>query len=278
MLRLSLSSRGYTLVELLVVSAVIAVMAGALLPVLGSARVASMGASDLENMGNLSFGALIYSEDADKLFVCAGAPALDMSWSPARDPKVDAAGRPWKGWGMRLAPYARSYDAFRSAFFPQSARFAGDCAHANGMRMTNNYALNWMLASDGTYGDGTNRFDRYAWSPDGARRFKTPFNMEEVPLPGNTVALTVSSAISPMGSELGCLGVTVQASDFTNELGRSGGRGDGANLGFADGHANYFGDERLVGSARSASRARIYHLPERKIWMEPTMPNSSLGF
>jgi len=269
------AQRGYTTAELFVVLGIVGLLAASLFPVGAAAAASQRRSADLTNIGQLARSASIYTIDADGSFMTVGAPAIDFSWSPSKDPNIDAEGRPWRGWGLRLAPYAKSYDSFRSPLFPKSTSFSGACAHASGAPMTNNYAYNWMLGSDGTYGNPNDRSDTYAWSPDGSRRFSRPATVDSTHSPANTVEFMLSGVLSAEGSELQCLGTTVQASDFTNELGRAALSEDGANMAFADAHARFVGDTRL---SPTTSKRKLYHLPERNVWLEPTMPDSSMGF
>jgi len=265
-----LNCQGYTTLEVFVVFGVVSVLAAMLFPLGAAAKASSQRSDDLANIGQLARAASIYAVDADDTFMAVGAPALEMTWSPVKNPNQDAAGHRWQGWGLRLAPYAKSYDSFRSALYPKTMAFTGACAHASGAAMTNNYAYNWMLGSDGSY-----KADGYIWSPDRSRHFDHPASVASVAVPANTAEFMLSGVLSPEGSDLECLGTTVQASDFTNELGRSALSEDGSNIAFTDAHARFIADTRL---SPTTQQRKLYHLPDRSIWLEPTMPNSAMGY
>ncbi|AIE87377.1 hypothetical protein OP10G_4009 [Fimbriimonas ginsengisoli Gsoil 348] len=261
------------------VMAIVAVLAAVLFPVFGQGRDAAKSADDLTNLKQLSQGASIYLLDADGVFAPVGSPASDLSWSPARDASVDASGNAWNGWGLRLAPYVKSYDVFRSPYFSKKGSYTGACAHATGMDLTNNYAMNWMLGSDGSFGSGSDKNDSFAWSPDGTHRFSRPMNNVEVMSPANTIAFMLSSTVAPSAQSWGCLYSTLQASDFDNQLQQYTLYNQGANLAFADGHASFFADERMNPASKGNPRAwTIFHFKSRGVWMEPTMPESSMGY
>lgn len=263
--------QGYTTVELLVVFGTVSVLAAMLFPLGAAVKAASQRSGDLTNIGQLARVASIYATDANDTFMAVGAPSLEMTWSPAKNPIQDAAGNRWQGWGLRLAPYAKSFDSFRSSLYPKTMAFAGACAHASGAPMTNNYAYNWMLGSDGSYKANAT----YVWSPDRSRHFDHPASVSSVVVPANTAEFMLSGVLSPQGSDMECLGTTVQASDFTNELGRAALSEGGSNIAFADAHARFVADPRLN---PTTEQRKLYHLPDRYVWLEPTMPTSSMGY
>jgi len=66
MLRKVTQLRGFTLVELLVVMAVIAILAAMLLPVLSQARVQARSVSCVSNLRQLATASLMYAQDYDE--------------------------------------------------------------------------------------------------------------------------------------------------------------------------------------------------------------------
>jgi prepilin-type N-terminal cleavage/methylation domain-containing protein/prepilin-type processing-associated H-X9-DG protein len=67
--------RGFTLIELLVVIAIIAILAAILFPVFAQAKAAAKGSVDLSNIKQLTLAQIMYTNDYDDNFVCAGPPA-----------------------------------------------------------------------------------------------------------------------------------------------------------------------------------------------------------
>jgi prepilin-type N-terminal cleavage/methylation domain-containing protein/prepilin-type processing-associated H-X9-DG protein len=87
------SSPGFTLVELLVVLAIIALLAALLFPVLGLAREKARQVHCANNLKQIGAGVLLYAEDWDgnlKLWSCAGDPVkfLDFTLFTQGKPEV----------------------------------------------------------------------------------------------------------------------------------------------------------------------------------------------
>jgi len=108
---MSRSSRGFTLIEMLVVIAVIGVLAAMLMPSLVKAREAGRRATCLSNARQLAFAILMYAEDNDGGYVPAQSPDNLMRWH-GRRLSLDAAFDPKLGplWdyfgtsGLRVCP------------------------------------------------------------------------------------------------------------------------------------------------------------------------------
>jgi type II secretory pathway pseudopilin PulG len=276
---LSQSRRAFTLIEMVVILGIISVLAAILFPVLASGKSATKRGSDFEKMARLSQASMLYAIDANETFVAAGVPAQNFAWSPAVNATVDAAGNPWMGWGLRLAPYEANFESFLSPSEPGVATFAGECSNSGQMALTNGYAVNWMLSGDGTYGNAANLQDAYAWSPDGTVLFDQPSALAQIVDSAHTIAFTPSNAASPAKASTGCLMSTLQASDFSNIVEPYAFATDTATLAFADGHAAKVSDGRLTARYQGLSGPwQVYHLRSKKFWMEPTMPNTNLGF
>ncbi len=90
---------GFTLVELLIVIAIIAILAGILFPVCAQARVAALRTASQSNLKQIVLGSLLYSNDYDDgLPLFANGNALDVGLST---PRVDT-------WVWTTYPYIKS--------------------------------------------------------------------------------------------------------------------------------------------------------------------------
>jgi len=86
---------GFTLVEILVVIAIIIVLAAILLPVYEVATKRAESASCLSNMRNIGIAARIYADDNDEGIIPARVPGAPPGYFGI-------------GWGLLLQPYMRS--------------------------------------------------------------------------------------------------------------------------------------------------------------------------
>jgi prepilin-type N-terminal cleavage/methylation domain-containing protein len=109
----------FTLVELLVVTAIIATLASLLLPVLGKAKQKAQGIWCMNNHRQLSLAWLMYAHDHEDHFLFASALANRNWWETA-----------WMGGYMDFDPANLSnwdvnYDIKRSALWPYCGKSAG---------------------------------------------------------------------------------------------------------------------------------------------------------
>jgi len=276
--------RAFTLIELLVVIAIIAILAAILFPVFAQAKAAAKNTADLSNIKQVSLANLMYAGDADDLFVQVGATDNDQGgWetphtSPTGFTDRNGVRQPWRGWGLLLQPYVKSRDMFRSPFFPKTGSFTGGCASSNGMELSNNYSINFLLGRDGGY--GTAGDGDYGSAPDGTR-LNTPVSQTAVNQPANTIAFLPSNSAPPYGRTWGCWYVSLEASDYINKIRFHTFHNEGGNLAFVDGHSKFY-QAKQANAAGNATKTgpshTIYHWASRGMWMQPTMPDSTMGY
>jgi len=111
-------SQAFSLIELLVVSAIIALVAGILLPSLTSARSKARHASCASNQKQLGLGVLLYAGDWDDFLPCPKSSYGDAAtWVYAVDPYVlslfppDTATLPQKVAQIKQDPIWLTFDA-----------------------------------------------------------------------------------------------------------------------------------------------------------------------
>lgn len=154
--RVSRSVRGFTLVELLVVIAVIAVLAGLLLPGLARSRQASLGTACLNHLRQLQLASLTYAADfQDHLppnsysFVVGdtNSPIItDSSWAPGdvtRDTTTSNL------MASVLFPYLKTTAVYRC---PADRSTLFDPVRGHRIPRTRSYNLNVWLNCDLAYG------------------------------------------------------------------------------------------------------------------------------
>ncbi len=125
-------ARGFTLVEMLVVVAIIIVLAAILLPVYEVAAKRAESASCLSNMRNLGVAARIYADDNDE-----GIIPARVSGGPA--------GYYGIGWGLLLQPYLRNEAVLICMSDPEPTVAAGTYGAKR------SYGINYEVAMVGGY-------------------------------------------------------------------------------------------------------------------------------
>ena len=106
------ASRGFTLVELLVVIGIIALLISILLPSLNSARQSAASTVNLSNLRQLGTGLEFYRNDHDGLFPTHSSANLTGATPPV----------PRTRWADRIYPYLESEDVFTSPLLDERAR------------------------------------------------------------------------------------------------------------------------------------------------------------
>jgi prepilin-type N-terminal cleavage/methylation domain-containing protein/prepilin-type processing-associated H-X9-DG protein len=152
--------RGFTLVELLVVTAVLALLAAFLFPVLARAREQAWQSSCLSNLRQVGLAHRIYLQDWDDCFPSWWLPG------PPRPPHVGV----YHFWPEELAPYLRSAALLRdpkaSADPPPEGEVLAD----------------YVLATWGPGGEGTEDEPYWRWPGP-------PLTLAQVARPTETFAL-----------------------------------------------------------------------------------------
>jgi len=133
------SSFAFTLIEVLVVIAIIAVLVSLLFPVLARAKEKAKQVNCLSNARQLALGVMMYLEDHDDTF----PPSVDYSL-PTNDPK--------RVWPTKVRPYVGSTDVFSCPSVPERA-----------------YPSNWAARGLGSIGYTTGT----AHDPTGVEGFTT---------------------------------------------------------------------------------------------------------
>lgn len=89
-------NRAFTLIELLVVIAIIAILAAILFPVFAQAKAQAKSASELSNVKQNGLASLMYTNDADDMYVFG----LRADWDET--------------WAVAVQPYEKNYNILRS--------------------------------------------------------------------------------------------------------------------------------------------------------------------
>jgi prepilin-type N-terminal cleavage/methylation domain-containing protein/prepilin-type processing-associated H-X9-DG protein len=76
-----MKKRNFTLIELLIVIAIIAILAAMLLPALNKAREKARSSSCLSQIRQISTAMMIYKDDHEDYYVYAGGDGADLGWS-----------------------------------------------------------------------------------------------------------------------------------------------------------------------------------------------------
>ena len=205
--------RGFTLIELLVVIAIIAILAAILFPVFAKAREKARQTSCLNNVKQLTLGALMYNQDYDERFV-------DGTAIPNYTPTPPDNNRCW--WRFKIQPYVKNWQCF-------------NCPSGE--------SRDWSLIT--TQGQGSYGYDEGLGGVS-LGSLNTPTNRLLVSdarhwsiascYPGNVAYPTAGGGYSPCGAS--------QQANWTDVHTRHNG---GSNVGFADGHAKWLAASTVIG-------------------------------
>jgi prepilin-type N-terminal cleavage/methylation domain-containing protein/prepilin-type processing-associated H-X9-DG protein len=272
--------KAFTLIELLVVIAIIAILAAILFPVFAQAKASAKNTQDLSNLKQLMTGALIYAGDSDDLFMPVGNQD-GYGTTPHLRPQGPADGVAWHGWSMRMLPYTKNREMFRSPLLDRVGSFSGWCASSSGMQMTNSYSYNYFIGRDGSYGSAGD--GDYGSTPRG-ERLSTPLSQTGIEDVAKTIVFLNSNSLPPYGKTWGCQYVTIEAPDFINKIRFRAIHRDGGNLAFGDGHAKFYPAKEAdaAGTGFPACNGQpshtIYNWSARGMWMYPGMPGNDGGY
>ena len=274
-----MKARAFTLVELLVVVAILAILAALLFPVFQKVRGNARNTQDLSNLRQIGLAAQAYTQDHDERWVPVGS-WNDPTVTPYTNPAAPAPGVEWNGWGLRLLPYVGSRALFHSPWMPDKANYFTDaCATSNGMALTNTYTMNWFLGRDASCpGCDFDPSDPYTHTPDGTP-LTDPITLGQIGTPANTMAFMLNQATSAYGNGFGCDYNTLEAGDFINMLRWRAVYNDGGNVAFADGHVKFYAAKEADSALCSGAPAyKIYSWTKRGLWAYPGMPDATGGY
>ena len=255
-----LPNSGFTLIEMLVVIAIICLLAAILFPVFGRVRENARRASCQSNLKQLALGVAQYVQDNDNCY-----PAKPSSGF-GTDYQVDIASTNAGGWGNMIMPYVKSSQVFKCP----SATIYSDITFniANYSKFNSTYAMNGMIAmgASGATGPGQYRYNPFAFGIYPA----VAFNEANIGAPALTICLfeDTSNAADPAwgystGDGQPFIGTW---NNMMNAPGGGGGVGfgftytfyyeptayysqihlGGENIAFCDGHVKWFSQAKLA--------------------------------
>lgn len=107
--------RGFTLVEIVVVLAIVMLLAALLLPVLNSARVKGRQAACASNLRQLGLAVTMYTQDYDSLFPRGGDPTdiNTNAWQNAFNGQFAQDVKELRPLPIVMQPYVKSQDIWR---------------------------------------------------------------------------------------------------------------------------------------------------------------------
>lgn len=152
--------RGFSLIELLVVIALVALLVGILLPALGRAKESAAGTVCMNAMRQVTFAALMYTDDAEGVLPSSGATAFAATGPGAGPPVVSTFDH--GAWLFALEPYLSSeLRAFSRCPSDLSPHFERPLPGTSHLRQVS-YGANFFVSGRLT---GYERFGRLANVP-----------------------------------------------------------------------------------------------------------------
>src|SRR5438067_151044 len=133
------SSRAFTLIELLIVIAIIAILAAILFPAFAQAREKARQTACLSNLHQIGLGTLMYAQDYDENIV-----HTELGGDTGQE----------YFWGDMLAPYLKNHDIL--ACPSANLRVQFDSVTKTSVQWTYNYGINDIIAADCASSDDPN--------------------------------------------------------------------------------------------------------------------------
>jgi prepilin-type N-terminal cleavage/methylation domain-containing protein/prepilin-type processing-associated H-X9-DG protein len=227
----SMKRRGFTLVELLVVMAIIFLLASILLPVFGRARANARRSACQSNLRQLGLAAMQYASDHDEHY-----PRYINE-----DYHTPPSGRPSNGywyWQEILHPYYKNFDLL---YCPEGHRFINPLAA--------NYGVNRLLferSSDTLLTSAVRH-------PAGTYLIFDAGSFELHPIYYTNAVYLVSTRYLPgMGALDGTVGIPGLPAGCVSDY-RFGRHFGGVNMAYADGHVKFQRTASLLREARKTA-------------------------
>lgn len=233
--------QGFTLIEILVVIAIVSILAAILFPVFARARENARRSSCMSNLKQIGLAVMMYAQDNDERypFSSQARASLGSSWSSTAVPSGDFANSVSVYWQQFLQPYTKS----AQVFYCPSNNYASDGLYGNygvnrliiadiattsvSMAAIPSPASSYMIMDAGIY----------RMNPTDVKRIDSGGNCNYLPGTGPGTAANRPSILAACG---------ISALETDYESGRHLG---GVNMAFADGHVKWLQSQIVYNEA-----------------------------